>query len=88
VVNSSSGTDYTLASLTANSTYNAENISNFTLNAGASSPDAALADNLDGIIITLSDGSIANINLAPEPASLSLLALGGLALLGRRRRRC
>jgi len=41
----------------------------------------------DGLEITLGSGSVGQANLVPEPATMSLLALGGLAVLKRRRRR-
>lgn len=52
---------------------------------GANSQGGTGASQLDGVRILLTDGSVADINLIPEPATMSLLALGGLALIRRRR---
>ncbi len=42
--------------------------------------------NLDGLTITLADGDIGEVNMVPEPVTMSLLGFGGLAVLRRRRR--
>ena len=46
-------------------------------------------DNLDGIQITLTNGDVANINLAatPEPGSFVLFGLGAIGLFVAARRR-
>jgi len=42
---------------------------------------------LDGIEITLGNDDTATLNLVPEPATMSLLVIGGLGVLIRRRRK-
>ena len=72
-------------------TYGSQQILYMSFIAGASGNLGPISTNLDGIQITLTNGNVANINLAatPEPSSLVLGALGGAALLVavRRRRR-
>ncbi len=71
--------------------YGSEKIEYLSFITGASGNTLPIANNLDGIVIKLSDGSVANINLAavPEPASLGMIGLGALGLFvaaSRRRR--
>ena len=40
---------------------------------------------IDGLEITLNNGNVGQVNLVPEPASMALLSLGGLALIKRKR---
>jgi hypothetical protein len=40
---------------------------------------------MDGLEITLTNGAVGQVNFVPEPASLALMGLGGLAVVKRRR---
>ena len=40
---------------------------------------------MDALVITLDNGDVGEVNFVPEPASLGLIGLGGLAMLKRRR---
>jgi hypothetical protein len=86
--NSDTPLNATLTDLHAN--YGTEKILYLSFIAGASGNTLPIANNLDGISIKLSDGSVANINLAavPEPASVFMIGLGvaGLLFVVKRRR--
>lgn len=66
--------------------YSTEEIRGISLKAGDTGAGWAYEGMLDGLRIELLDGTVVEHNMVPEPATMSLLAMGGLALIRRRRR--
>lgn len=88
----STGTATDLAITTANdefsevfAQYSGEQILFIDVIAGWTS-GPAIDSLLDGFQIELTNGDTATVNFVPEPGSIALLGLGGLALIRRRRR--
>lgn len=81
----------TLSQLSSVYHYGSQTILYMSFLAGASGNGSPISTNLDGIQITLTNGDVANINLAatPEPASVVMIGLGaiGLLLVARRHRK-
>ena len=66
-------------------TYGSESILALTINIGDTDTNGWAYDgSISGLTVELTDGSAYQYNFVPEPASLSLLALGSLALLRRK----
>ena len=67
--------------------FSGEEIMMLDLTLGANTGGGTAASALDGFRIELVNGDVAFVNAVPEPTGLALIALGGIALLGRRGRR-
>ena len=76
-------TDGFLSDLTSDSTYSSQNIMYLSVGLGTAWADG-FDGQIDGLSIELTNGDVAEINFVPEPATLSLLGLGGLLLRKRR----
>ncbi len=66
--------------------YGTETIEYIAFISGFSGQQTPITDNLDGITFTLNNGNVVKFDLVPEPASLSILGIGTIKLLTRRRR--
>ncbi|QDU33123.1 hypothetical protein KS4_11650 [Poriferisphaera corsica] len=66
------------------SSYGSESILALSINAGDTGAGWAYDGSISGLTVELTDGSAIQYNFVPEPASLSFLALGSLALLRRK----
>lgn len=67
--------------------YSNEEVRAISLKVGDSTDGWSYDGMLDGVRIGLTDGTVYDYNLVPEPATMGLLGLGGLGVLIRRRRR-
>ncbi|MEZ6191005.1 MAG: PEP-CTERM sorting domain-containing protein [Phycisphaerales bacterium] len=75
------GTNY-LDWATMQSTYGSELVEMISIQTDSG---AGTAGSMDGLVITLGNGDVGQVNFVPEPASLALMGLGGLAAIKRRR---
>lgn len=75
-----SGTNY-MDWATMQSTYGGELVEMISIQTNSGPGTAGY---MDGLVITLDNGDIGQVNFVPEPASLALLGLGGLAVFKRR----
>ena len=82
--NNDHGSDDGLTLAQWKTSYGNEFIEMISIQTNSGAGDAGL---MDGLVITLNNGNIGEVNFVPEPSSLALLAIGGIAVLRRRRQR-